>query len=1059
MNTTKLVNTLDTIVGMKLFFDEKYEDAIIEFSQVLEKQFLEPRSLIYRAICYSRLGQYRKALTEFAKGFKNAKKDTFDSISEIDFILENLYECQINFLPQVKKLHFVSTPLSIQAFQEKLDQLNIQIEELPYLIPTRLARAEIWSGLYAPECSRCELEVAQWLSHTHLSDPKFFKKDQYDNAIKLCDILEAEVIPELLAQEKQSSLRFLAEIGKRIKECILKEDFSEAEQKYLHRILKIDLLANKACYKMSKSLIAEYKDYLNLKSQLRDAPTDEIAFEQIQLTMSTESLIENNRFVFAEALIDSALRISENNTYAWYMASLLYFNKVKFLEEGREKSAEETHQEIQNPVEETEKRQYIEKAKEAMDKGEACLQQPNTYFQFLLAFLYFRINKTDDAFFHFIQAFLVDKENVIRVFKDARTHITNLLKNDATLFAKKFLGAEKHLAKNILIKRLMEKLKQNEHSPSSDCLELADKWTQLKKPKLALFFKAMAFWLISIKMDKIPKISDLEKFKEIIVKQAAELAQNDVAHSERYLKLITLLGKSVPIIAPPKQINLQDSAFNEEKKPNPVTLATQKKKKANARKLKQKAADKKSEQRVPAQSKTKDSETIKRPVIKPVIVAETKSPAVEEKKATPHKIKACYLEKIVTYPESILNVFEKFDTERVYVVGGWMCKALSPPKEEKVIDAAITLQDKEEKETAISLQDVDTDIDITFGIKEKDGLTYLKKRFPDAKITKLSTHDFVIEIFKPYYLKADAHHSEALSNFSLPELEAIAADAEGRDFRANALYGKKPTEGKKTGIAIDGTSRGHQDLIDGRLKSIKKMEESFAFDFVRALRALHFKTKRQWKITDPMLTALKGIKETVINNAFKINPGSINHWILKLFTPGRANKNFLLLDITNLLKKMFPEFCEAFEKPSFSKQQMTQYMLKLENASSARNDLNYIYATWVIFVSRNSGKNFDEVIEANPLFGKNFEFFDDKKAWKSALFSEVEIFYINFFETIKPKGPREPAFTADDYRQHQEQKQALNYARTFSPKPAQQVVTQEHAHPPTQASTPEIVRG
>lgn len=987
MSLRVMLGAMDLNTATQLFAEEKYQEAAEQFSQTLTKKASQPRALLYRAICYFRLGQHKKALADFANGFKCANRDSFESTSEIDFILENLHECQKELIPELKSLLSPKMPLLETAIYKKMKEFDLKQYEFSYSISMRFARAELWLYLYGAEIARCELEVAKWLSNGKYDDPQDYSPEAYGYGIAQCEWALTNVIPELRESEKEPALKLLNGYYKKAFELLNEEKFALIEEKFLPLISKSGLKISEYVRETLKGLTIDCKEYLSDKNQFKDPPANEIAFQQFQLTMALPLLMMNKGLYFAELVIDCALHLSEKNPSVWHAASMFYLAKLNTL--GRQREKEHKDRRV---VDQKDKDRCALKIKEYLAKGVACLKQPDSQFLFLTAMLHFEQKEWKKAYFNLVLGFLLDKEKVSQLFQSGRSYFFKCFDDNLDLFLNDFLGPEKYHLARAAIKKLMTHLREQKFKCSEDCFNLSNEWKKLGNLPLALFFKALGFWSLSIKLDK--KTKNMEQLKDHIANDAIQLIKNDVVNAEHYRQLVTSLGKSIPAEVEVKAVELQDSAFDPEKVDLPKIEAKKKKKNKQPKPqvIKKEVAEK------------KEIKNAILPATQPLIPVSAPAPVFEEKKAKP--IMTCYLDKTVTYTREILNVYEKFnDTNRVYMVGGWMCQALSP-------------------------QDTETDIDITFGIEEKDPEAYLKKRFSDAKITKTSPHDFVIEIFKPDYIKVDAHYSEALSDFSLTELAAISLDANHRDFRANALYGKKPESSKETGAVIDGTGRGYQDLIDRCLRSVIKMEDNFAADFARALRAIYFKSKRQWKITDPMLKTLKGIAKEKVDNALLENPGRVNHWILKLLTKGHAGKNFPLLHETELLKKLFPDLGDVFAKPH-DKEKMMLYMHELDRADRRIINLNHIYATWIIFINRKTGKAIDKVIQDNPLLVKNFEYFADKEKLKEALFAEANLSYIDFFETSKPKGPREPAFTADDYKRHQAQQALMSV--TFMP--------------------------
>lgn len=988
MSLRVMLGAMDLNTAAQLFAEEKYQEAAEQFSQALAKKASQPRPLLYRAICYFRLGQHKKALADFANGFKYANGDSFESTSEIDFILDNLHECQKELIPELKNLLSPKLPLLEAAIYKKMEEFDLKQYEFSYSISMRFARAELWLYLCGAEMARCELEVAQWLSKGTLDDPQEFSPEAYGYGMAQCDVIQTNVIPELRDPEKEPAFKLLNGYYTKIFELLNEEKFALIEEKFLPLVGKIGLNSSELARETFKGLTIDCKEYLSDINQFKDPPTKEIAFQQLQLIMALPLLMMNKGLYFAELVIDCALRLSEKNPSVWHAASM--FNLAKLNTLGRQTEKEHKDRRV---VDQKDKDRCALKMKEYLAKGTACLKQPDSQFLFLIAMLHFEQKEWKKAYFDLVLGFLLDKEKISHLFQSGRSYFFICFDANLDLFLNDFLGPEKYHLARATIKKLMTHLHAEKFKCGEDCFNLANEWKKLGNLPLALFFKAMGFWSLSIKLDK--KTKNLEQLKDHIANDAIQLIKNDDVNAKHYRQIVTSLGKSIPAEVEVKAVELQDSAFDPEKVDLPKIKA--KKKKKNKQPKPQMIKKEVTEE--------KEIKNFVLPVTQALTQVSVPIPIFEEKKEKP--ITTCYLDKTVTYTREILNVYEKFnDTNRVYVVGGWMCQALSP-------------------------QDAETDIDITFGIEEKDPEAYLKKRFSDAKITKTSSHDFVIEIFKPDYIKVDAHYSEALSDFSLTELAAISLDANQRDFRANALYGKKPEPSKETGAVIDGTGRGYQDLIDRSLRSVIKMEDNFAADFVRALRAIYFKSKRQWKITDPMLKALKGITKEKVDNALLENPGRVNHWILKLLTKGHAGKNFPLLHETELLKKLFPDLGDVFAKPH-DKEQMMLYMRELDTSSADRRtiNLNHIYATWIIFINRKTGKAIDKIIQDNPLLMKNFEYFADKEKLKEALFAGANQSYIDFFETSKPKGPREPAFTADDFKRYQAQQALLSVTFT-----------------------------
>lgn len=337
----------------------------------------------------------------------------------------------------------------------------------------------------------------------------------------------------------------------------------------------------------------------------------------------------------------------------------------------------------------------------------------------------------------------------------------------------------------------------------------------------------------------------------------------------------------------------------------------------------------------------------------------------------------------ILHPSAVSEIYKKFeehDIKRIYTVGGYVCEAIKPAGNV-------------------------TDYDFVFGI-QNDPLKLLKEMFPDADIEQLineeeeKSEDKVYIITLENGLKFDVCHSQALSDISLTDEEALKKDASKRDFTANALYAKS------NGEAYDPTGRGFYDLCrtrkdlpklgqSGQLKCIYDMKKSFRDDPIRALRAINFCNKRNWNITSNMFEAIESLEpQLILNKLLEQRPGRTNSWVYKIFSNGYAVANFNLLLKHKFFHKLFPDLAEHLETNESLKNAIEEEFKLADFQASIRNKINLyeIYFNLAQHVANTTGKPFDKVIEQNLLF-KKINFPDYEKAKSAAIIKEpVKVF-------------------------------------------------------------------
>ncbi len=127
-------------------------------------------------------------------------------------------------------------------------------------------------------------------------------------------------------------------------------------------------------------------------------------------------------------------------------------------------------------------------------------------------------------------------------------------------------------------------------------------------------------------------------------------------------------------------------------------------------------------------------------------------------------------------------------------------------------------------------------------------------------------------------------------------------DAVRRDFTINALY-YCPTKDQ----VLDPTSLGLDDLQKKRLVLIGDPETRFREDPVRMLRAIRFKAKLDFSISQKL-------ERTIQENASlmaEIPPARLFEEVLKLLMAGAAKKTYQALKHYQLIETLFPKVADA----------------------------------------------------------------------------------------------------------------------------------------------------
>ena len=172
-------------------------------------------------------------------------------------------------------------------------------------------------------------------------------------------------------------------------------------------------------------------------------------------------------------------------------------------------------------------------------------------------------------------------------------------------------------------------------------------------------------------------------------------------------------------------------------------------------------------------------------------------------------------------------------------------------------------------------------------------------------------------------VKIDIQYKKDLSN--LPK------DALSKDFIAYYMNSK--------GEAIDASGFNILMMKTNTLRSIPLVSSVFKDDPIRILRAIYTSTKRKLSIPSDLKQQIKLIKPLLSCEP----PHRVNSHMFKLFSQGKASKNYELLMEYEIINTLFPDIAEDLQKDNYwIMNQMRKTNLK-ESPS-----LEIIYATFII---------------------------------------------------------------------------------------------------------------